>query len=65
VDDAGDVDVGWLDGARRVGVTAGASAPPRLVDELVAALTATGGAIVREHHAVDEAVRFALPKEVS
>jgi 4-hydroxy-3-methylbut-2-enyl diphosphate reductase len=65
VDDAGDVDFGWLEGARRVGVTAGASAPPWLVDELVAALAATGGRTVREHRAVEEAVSFALPKEVS
>jgi 4-hydroxy-3-methylbut-2-en-1-yl diphosphate reductase len=65
VDDASGVELGWLASTRRVGVTAGASAPPRLVDELVAALAATGAATVREHRAVEEAVRFALPKEVS
>jgi 4-hydroxy-3-methylbut-2-en-1-yl diphosphate reductase len=65
IDDAGDVDLAWLDGVRRIGITAGASAPPRLVDELVAALGGTGTVRVTEHHAIDEDVRFGLPKELS
>ena len=65
VDDAGDVDLAWLRGVRRIGITAGASAPPRLVDELVAALSAMGATRIREHHSVDEDVRFGLPKELS
>lgn len=65
IDDVGDVDLGWLKGARRIGITAGASAPPRLVDELVDALAGLGTIRVSEHHTVDEDVRFGLPKEVS
>jgi 4-hydroxy-3-methylbut-2-enyl diphosphate reductase len=65
VDDAGGVDLDWLAGASRVGITAGASAPPHLVDELVGALSGLGPATVREHRAVTEDVRFTLPKEVS
>jgi 4-hydroxy-3-methylbut-2-en-1-yl diphosphate reductase len=65
VDDAGDVDLDWLTDASRIGITAGASAPPRLVDELVAALAGLGTIYISEHHTVDEDVRFGLPKELS
>jgi 4-hydroxy-3-methylbut-2-enyl diphosphate reductase len=65
VDDASEVDLAWLEGAQRIGITAGASAPPRLVDDLVAALGGTGTIRVSEHHTVDEDVRFGLPKELS
>jgi 4-hydroxy-3-methylbut-2-en-1-yl diphosphate reductase len=65
VDDAGEVDLRWLTGARRVGITAGASAPPRLVDELVRCLSGLGEVHVRETQVVDEDVRFTLPREVS
>jgi 4-hydroxy-3-methylbut-2-enyl diphosphate reductase len=65
VDDAGDVDLAWLAGTKRIGITAGASAPPRLVDELVDALGGLGGIRVSDHATVDEDVRFGLPKEVS
>jgi 4-hydroxy-3-methylbut-2-enyl diphosphate reductase len=65
VDDAGDVDLAWLTGARRIGITAGASAPPRLVDDLVASLAGMGTVQVSEHHTVDEDVRFGLPKELT
>ncbi|RKN36393.1 4-hydroxy-3-methylbut-2-enyl diphosphate reductase [Micromonospora musae] len=64
VDDVSDVDLRWLAGARTVGVTAGASAPPGLVDEVVAALTALGAREVSEHTAAVEDVVFTLPKEV-
>jgi 4-hydroxy-3-methylbut-2-enyl diphosphate reductase len=65
VDDAGDVDLRWLAGVRRVGVTAGASAPPALVDELVTALSGLGSLTVRESTTRTEDVQFSLPKEVS
>ena len=64
VDGVGDVDLRWLAGARTVGVTAGASAPPVLVDELVAALGALGADDVSERSAAVEDIRFTLPKEV-
>jgi 4-hydroxy-3-methylbut-2-enyl diphosphate reductase len=42
VDDASDIRPGWLRDARVIGVTAGASAPPELVDGVVAALAGLG-----------------------
>jgi 4-hydroxy-3-methylbut-2-enyl diphosphate reductase len=65
VDDAGGVDLRWLAGVRRVGITAGASAPPHLVDDLVRALGGLGRTTTRESVLVEENVRFALPREVS
>jgi 4-hydroxy-3-methylbut-2-enyl diphosphate reductase len=61
VDDAGDIRPEWLDGVRTVGVTAGASAPPALVDEVVAAL---GPVRVLEHRTATEDIRFTLPSSV-
>jgi 4-hydroxy-3-methylbut-2-enyl diphosphate reductase len=65
VDDAGDVQLGWLAGTTRIGVTAGASAPPALVDDLVRALSGLGPVTVTESGTLTEDVRFALPREVS
>jgi 4-hydroxy-3-methylbut-2-enyl diphosphate reductase len=65
VDDAGDVDLRWLAGARRVGITAGASAPPRLVDELVHCLAGLGPVTLVESQVVDEDIHFTLPREVT
>ncbi|MCX5043748.1 4-hydroxy-3-methylbut-2-enyl diphosphate reductase [Aldersonia sp. NBC_00410] len=65
VDDAGQVQLSWLAGARRVGITAGASAPPQLVDELVACLSGLGTTAVRDVTVVNEDIRFTLPREVS
>jgi 4-hydroxy-3-methylbut-2-enyl diphosphate reductase len=65
VEDASEIDLAWLAGVRRVGVTAGASAPPQLVDELVQCLRGLGPVSVSEPHAAEENVRFTLPREVS
>lgn len=65
VDDAGQVDLGVLKGVRRVGITAGASAPPHLVDELVHCLSGLGPVSVRESEAQPENIHFTLPREVS
>lgn len=65
IDDAGEVDLRWLAGASRVGVTAGASAPPSLVDGLIHALSGLGPVTVQETQVVEEDVHFTLPKEVS
>jgi 4-hydroxy-3-methylbut-2-enyl diphosphate reductase len=63
INDIRDIRPEWLHGARRVGVTAGASAPEILVTEAVEALRREG-APVREVQVVDENVRFALPMEL-
>lgn len=61
IDDAGDIKPEWLDGVRTVGLTAGASAPPRLVDEVV---TALGPVTVLERETATESIRFTLPAAV-
>jgi 4-hydroxy-3-methylbut-2-enyl diphosphate reductase len=65
VDDAGQVDLRLLGRAARIGVTAGASAPPHLVDSLLAAIAGLGPVTVREPIAPPEDLHFTLPKEVS
>lgn len=65
VNDWSDVDPGWLEGARNVGVTAGASAPEHLVEELVEALQQKGFTQLEVVELVDEDVRFSLPPELS
>jgi len=64
VEDAGQVDLAWLDGVGVLGVTAGASAPESLVEELVEALRGLGPTEVTEHRTVEESVRFSLPLQV-
>jgi 4-hydroxy-3-methylbut-2-enyl diphosphate reductase len=64
VEDATDVDLDWLAGRTRIGITAGASAPPDLVDELVGCLSGLGATDVLETPVVDERVQFTLPREV-
>jgi 4-hydroxy-3-methylbut-2-enyl diphosphate reductase len=61
VENAGDIPPDWLAGTRRVGVTAGASAPGALVDEVVHALDGLGGATVSERTVAKEDVHFKLP----
>jgi 4-hydroxy-3-methylbut-2-enyl diphosphate reductase len=66
VQDAGDLEASWLEGARCVGVTAGASAPELLVEGVVARLRELAGsrADVRSLPAVDEGIVFQLPSEL-
>src|SRR5205814_8738405 len=64
INDVGDIRPEWLDGAGRVGITAGASTPEILVHQAVEALGADG-VKVREVHVVEEDVRFALPQELT
>ena len=64
VDDATELLPEWLAGARRVGVTAGASAPPHLVEEVVGTLRALGATDVTERVHTTEDLRFTLPKGV-
>jgi 4-hydroxy-3-methylbut-2-en-1-yl diphosphate reductase len=58
VEDAAAIDPGWLDGVGVVGLTAGASAPPGLVDEVVDALRRRGPVAVEERRVARETVRF-------
>ncbi|MDN5920380.1 MAG: 4-hydroxy-3-methylbut-2-enyl diphosphate reductase [Pseudonocardia sp.] len=65
IDDAGELDLSWLAGARRIGISAGASAPDDLVDEVVSVLSGLGPVTVQTATTGTEDVRFTLPKEVS
>ena len=62
VDDAGHVDWRWFDGVRSVGVTAGASAPETLIENLVAAIAARFDAEIIEDGGARETVTFKLPR---
>ena len=65
VDTAGELDPKWLEGKSRVGVTAGASAPEVLVQELVERLRALGATEVRALDGISEGVVFPLPRALS
>jgi len=65
VNDRTDVDRAWLEGVKNVAVTAGASAPEHLVEELVQFLRDSGYQQMEEIELVDEDVRFSLPSELT
>ncbi|GLS00716.1 4-hydroxy-3-methylbut-2-enyl diphosphate reductase [Brevundimonas denitrificans] len=62
VDDAGQVDWSWMNGVSTLGITAGASAPERLIEELVDAVRARFDAEVIEDAGERETVTFKLPR---
>ncbi|RPJ52886.1 MAG: 4-hydroxy-3-methylbut-2-enyl diphosphate reductase, partial [Acidobacteria bacterium] len=64
IDDISQIDPAWLEGVERVGITAGASAPEYLVEELVAYFRSQGATQILEVEAVAEEVSFALPPEL-
>ena len=64
VDNAAGIDPAWVEGKRRVGVTAGASAPEVLVEEVITRLKELSGGSVRNLDGVPEKVTFPLPKEL-
>jgi 4-hydroxy-3-methylbut-2-enyl diphosphate reductase len=65
VNDWDDVDENWLGGVKNVAVTAGASAPEHLVNELMASLKEHGFRQLEEVELVEEDVRFSLPGELA
>jgi len=64
VDDVSEIQLDWFAGVQTVGVSAGASAPPEMVDEIVYALAGLGELEIAEHTVTTENVNFGLPKEV-
>jgi 4-hydroxy-3-methylbut-2-enyl diphosphate reductase len=64
VDDAGELNEQWLDGAHTVGVTSGASVPEVLVSGVLAKLASLGFADVEEVESVTERMSFQLPREL-
>jgi 4-hydroxy-3-methylbut-2-enyl diphosphate reductase len=65
VQKAEDVDWSWFDGAARVGISAGASAPEELVEDLIAAIARRFTVRIEEVRVAEEDVVFKLPREVA
>ena len=64
VDDAESIDPAWVAGKSCIGVTAGASAPELLVQQVVERLRDIGGGEVKSLDGIEERVKFQLPKEL-
>ena len=64
IDDASELREEWIRDAHRVGVTAGASAPEILVQNVVSRLKEWGGETITEKTGIEERVVFSLPKDL-
>jgi 4-hydroxy-3-methylbut-2-en-1-yl diphosphate reductase len=64
IDDAADIDSEWLNGKETIGLTAGASAPEVLVQQVVERLKTLGVKHADEDQGIQEKVEFSLPKEL-
>ncbi|MBF4489080.1 4-hydroxy-3-methylbut-2-enyl diphosphate reductase [Psychrobacter sp. N25K4-3-2] len=62
IDNASEMDSSWFDGVENVGVTAGASAPEVLIQEVLQQLQDWGGDLPSELSGIEENVIFSLPK---
>lgn len=62
IDNASEMDISWLDGVQSIGVTAGASAPEVLIQEVLQQLQDWGGDLPSELSGIEENVTFSLPK---
>jgi 4-hydroxy-3-methylbut-2-enyl diphosphate reductase len=62
VDSADELRPEWFEGKARVGLTAGASAPEVLVQQVIDRLRALGAISVRSMDGLTETVKFPLPK---
>lgn len=65
IDGADDIQHDWLANNPQIGITAGASAPEILVEQVVARLRAWGTTNVEEQDGIREQVVFALPRELT
>jgi 4-hydroxy-3-methylbut-2-enyl diphosphate reductase len=65
IDSASDIDMRWLEGVSRVGLTAGASAPEVLVEQVSQRLAEFGFTDQRDLDLIREDVRFTLPAELA
>ncbi len=64
IDDVSEINPKWLEGARVIGVTAGASAPEHLVQGVVSYFKALGVTDIEEIEPIKEEVNFGLPQEL-
>ncbi len=62
VDNASELQAQWLEGKHKIGLTAGASAPDILVQQVIARLRELGAVSVRTLEGIQETVKFPLPK---
>ncbi|MFZ5566444.1 MAG: 4-hydroxy-3-methylbut-2-enyl diphosphate reductase [Pseudomonadota bacterium] len=62
VDDASELKAEWFEGKTRVGLTAGASAPEILVQQVIERIKALGAVAVRKMDGIEETIKFPLPK---
>ena len=62
IDGSEDIRRDWLDGAQKIGLTAGASAPDVLVQQVLARLREWGAVQIHEQDGVQEAVAFPIPR---
>ena len=65
LDDPAMVQESWFENAKRVGITAGASAPEELVQQVIERIRELGGLSVRTLEGVEETISFPLPRELS
>ncbi len=65
IDDARALDPQWLEGVSTIGLTAGASAPEELVQEVIRRISILGEVTVDEIEGVNETVQFKLPRELT
>jgi 4-hydroxy-3-methylbut-2-enyl diphosphate reductase len=64
IEDETQLQLSWLGGVATVGITAGASAPESLVQQVVASLGQLGSVRLTEYRSTEETVQFALPQQV-
>ena len=64
IDSAADIDPAWLQGRRRIGITAGASAPDVLVRQVIERLQSLGAGAPIEADGIEEHITFSLPREL-
>jgi 4-hydroxy-3-methylbut-2-enyl diphosphate reductase len=62
IDSADELQNEWFEGKHRVGLTAGASAPEVLVQDVITRLRALGATSIRKLDGVNETIKFPLPK---
>jgi 4-hydroxy-3-methylbut-2-enyl diphosphate reductase len=64
IDNAAEIDPGWLEGVSTVGLTSGASVPEDLVQGVIDWLAESGYPTVQEHRTTEESLIFSLPREL-
>ena len=64
IDDADNLDPSWLDDVKIVGVSAGASAPEELIQEVIERLGDFGNVVLKKLDGVEENITFKMPREL-